>query len=138
MRVNPHTPITDYTFAAYDCAQLQISAIMQAVHDAKGSLPNRPQVLNAVAHITFKGLMGSYTFDPNGDAIAPLMEIYDVERSLGEQGQDRRHLAGKLSPDLRLPLLARIHQPERAPICCISPSWSEISHSSTTWPSSTR
>jgi hypothetical protein len=35
MRVNPHTPITDYTFAAYDCAQLQISAIMQAVHDAK-------------------------------------------------------------------------------------------------------
>lgn len=75
----PHTPIVDYTFAAYDCAQLLIRAIEQAIKDADGNLPNRTQVLDAVARIQFTGVTGTYAFDANGDATAPLMEIYDVE-----------------------------------------------------------
>lgn len=78
-RAYPHAPILDYTFAAYDCARLLIAAIEQAVDDAHGGIPRRAQVLAAVARIQYKGVTGSYSFDANGDAITPLMEIYDVE-----------------------------------------------------------
>ena len=47
--------------------------------NAYGSLPNRAQVLDAVAHIQFTGVTATYSFDANGDATAPLMEIYYVQ-----------------------------------------------------------
>jgi branched-chain amino acid transport system substrate-binding protein len=75
----PHSDIPSYTFASYDCAQILIAAIQQAVNDDHGNLPNRRQVLDAVAQIQFKGVTGTYAFDSNGDAKAPLMEMLTIE-----------------------------------------------------------
>jgi branched-chain amino acid transport system substrate-binding protein len=75
----PHSAIPNYTFAAYDCAQILIAAIEQAVNDAHGNLPNRRQVLDAMARIQFSGVTGTYEFDANGDAKSPLMEMFAVE-----------------------------------------------------------
>jgi branched-chain amino acid transport system substrate-binding protein len=75
----PSSAVAEYTFAAYDCAQILIAAIEQAVKDAHGNLPNRRQVLEAMARIDFVGLTGTYEFDVNGDAKAPLMEMFAVE-----------------------------------------------------------
>jgi branched-chain amino acid transport system substrate-binding protein len=69
-----------YVFAAYDCARLLIDAISRAIEANAGRIPTRLQVLDAVAHTQgFKGVTGTYSFDANGDAISPLMSIYEVQ-----------------------------------------------------------
>jgi branched-chain amino acid transport system substrate-binding protein len=69
-----------YVFAAYDCARLLIDAISRAVEANGGRIPTRLQVLDAVTHTQgFKGVTGTYSFDANGDAISPLMSIYEVQ-----------------------------------------------------------
>jgi branched-chain amino acid transport system substrate-binding protein len=76
----PNIPIGEYTFAAYDCARILIDAIQRVVTAKHGAFPTRAQVLEAVAQTTqFAGLTGTYSFDPNGDAISPMMSIYRVE-----------------------------------------------------------
>jgi branched-chain amino acid transport system substrate-binding protein len=80
----PSSNVLEYTFAAYDCAQILIAAIEQAVAANHGSLPNRRQVLDAVARIQFTGVTGTYSFDQYGDAISPLMSIYRVVNSKWE------------------------------------------------------
>jgi branched-chain amino acid transport system substrate-binding protein len=74
----PTSRVLEYTFASYDCAQILIAAIEQAVAANHGSIPNRRQVLDAVARIQFTGVTGIYSFDQNGDAISPLMSVYQV------------------------------------------------------------
>jgi len=74
----PGTPITPYAAAAYDCAQILIAAIARAIGGNGGNIPNRPQVLDRVAKGQFQGLTGTYSFDQNGDATAPLMSMYRV------------------------------------------------------------
>jgi len=74
----PHSEITEYTFAAYDCAQILIAAITRAVDLNGGGIPNRRQVLDEVARIQFTGVTGTYSFDKYGDAVSPLMSIYQV------------------------------------------------------------
>jgi branched-chain amino acid transport system substrate-binding protein len=74
----PHSMITEYTFAAYDCAQILIAAIQRAVELNGGGIPNRRQVLDEVARIQFTGLTGTYSFDKYGDAVSPLMSVYQV------------------------------------------------------------
>jgi branched-chain amino acid transport system substrate-binding protein len=72
--------ISDYTFAAYDCARILIDAIARAIQSNHGAIPTRAQVVSAVANTKeFKGLTGSYSFDANGDALAPLMSMYEVQ-----------------------------------------------------------
>jgi branched-chain amino acid transport system substrate-binding protein len=78
----PNTPIgfNTYVGAAYDCARLLIGAISHAVQANGGSIPNRSQVLKAVAQTKgFKGVTGTYSFDANGDAMSPMMSVYKVE-----------------------------------------------------------
>jgi branched-chain amino acid transport system substrate-binding protein len=76
----PHTKTLDpYAFAAYDCALILIDAIAQAVTASGGAFPTRPQVVNQIAVSQFHGLAGTYSFDPNGDAISPLMAVYQVK-----------------------------------------------------------
>ena len=75
----PNSATAEYTFAAYDCARILIAAIEEAVNNAHGNLPNRRQVLDAVARIQFRGVTGRYAFDANGDAKSPLMEMFSVE-----------------------------------------------------------
>jgi branched-chain amino acid transport system substrate-binding protein len=74
----PHSIITEYTFAAYDCAQILIAAIQRAIDLNGGGIPNRRQVLDQVARIHFAGVTGTYSFDKYGDAISPLMSVYQV------------------------------------------------------------
>lgn len=77
----PHTKqIADYTFAAYDCALILIDAITRVVQANGGGAPTRAQVLAAVAHGQFSdGVTGSYSFDMNGDAVSPMMAVWQVE-----------------------------------------------------------
>src|SRR4029077_2468770 len=71
--------LNTYVFAAYDCARLLIDAISRAIQANGGRIPNRLQVLQAVANTQgFKGVTGSYSFDANGDATSPLMSISEV------------------------------------------------------------
>jgi branched-chain amino acid transport system substrate-binding protein len=74
----PTSKVLEYTFASYDSALILIAAIEQAVAANNGSIPNRRQVLDAVAHIQFTGVTGTYSFDQNGDAVSPLMSVYQV------------------------------------------------------------
>lgn len=68
-----------YNFAAYDCAQILIAAIERAIGDNGGKVPTRAQVLSALAATKdFKGLTGTFSFDPNGDAIKPAVSFYNV------------------------------------------------------------
>jgi branched-chain amino acid transport system substrate-binding protein len=65
-----------YTFAAYDCAEILIAAIDQAIQNNGGKVPTREQVLNAVAATKdFKGLTGTFAFDANGDATTPAVSF---------------------------------------------------------------
>ena len=64
-----------YAFAAYDSALLVIAAIEQAINANGGRLPDRRQVLDAVARSEYTGVTGTYSFDKNGDAIFPLMSV---------------------------------------------------------------
>jgi branched-chain amino acid transport system substrate-binding protein len=68
-----------YTFAAYDCTLILISAISQAVSANGGRIPTRQQVVDVLDHSHFTGVTGSYSFDSNGDALSPLMAIYAVQ-----------------------------------------------------------
>jgi branched-chain amino acid transport system substrate-binding protein len=68
-----------YTFAAYDCTLILISAISEAVNANGGRIPTRQQVVDVIAHSNFTGVTGSYSFDSNGDALSPLMAIYAVQ-----------------------------------------------------------
>ena len=74
----PNATISDYTFAAYDCAMIVIDAIEHAIEANGGRLPDRRQVLDAMTRAQFRGVTGSYSFDKNGDAIFPLMSVYKV------------------------------------------------------------
>ena len=74
----PKTSPAPYTFAAYDCALLLIDAITRAMAANGGTIPSRPQVLNAVAHAQFSGVTDKYSFDSFGDVISPLMSLYQV------------------------------------------------------------
>jgi len=68
-----------YNFAAYDCAEILIAAIDQAIQGNGGRVPTRKEVLTAVAATRdFKGLTGTYSFDANGDAIKPGVSFYYV------------------------------------------------------------
>lgn len=75
----PNIIINEFTFAAYDSARILIDAIERVVAANRGAFPTRAQVLEAVANTRqFPGLTGTYSFDPNGDAISPMMSIYKV------------------------------------------------------------
>ena len=76
----PHGPgISRFTFAAYDCALILIQAIKQAVDQAGGGFPKRAAVVDALAHSQFQGVIGRYSFDGNGDAVSPVMALYEVK-----------------------------------------------------------
>ena len=76
----PRAPIGDYTFAAYDCAQILIAAIGRAIDANHGGVPTRLEVLKQVASGEFDGgATGSYKFLPSGDAVSPTMSIWGVK-----------------------------------------------------------
>ena len=89
LRAYPNTTdIPIYTFAAYDCARILIEAIKRAIQAGNGTLPSRAQVVSEIARGQFPGgVTGTYSFDANGDAVAPLMSIYKIENGHWVYGQ---------------------------------------------------
>jgi branched-chain amino acid transport system substrate-binding protein len=72
--------VDPYTFAAYDCALVEIDAIKRAVAANGGRKPSRDQIVRAIAATQdLKGITGAWSFDANGDATAPGMSFYRVE-----------------------------------------------------------
>jgi branched-chain amino acid transport system substrate-binding protein len=68
-----------YTFGAYDDADVLIDAIGRAIDANGGDMPSRRQVVDALSSTRdFKGLTGTIAFDPNGDLVAPSVEIQRV------------------------------------------------------------
>lgn len=71
--------VTAYKFAAFDCARILIDAIGRAIKGNGGKLPSRAQVVAALAQTRdFVGVTGTYSFDPNGDAVTPMMSMYTI------------------------------------------------------------
>jgi branched-chain amino acid transport system substrate-binding protein len=76
----PHAAaISPYGIHAYDCALILIQAITQAVNRRGGGFPKRQEVVAQIATSTFSGVSGRYSFDGNGDAVSPLMAVYEVK-----------------------------------------------------------
>ena len=74
--------IAEYTFAAYDCTRILIDAIARAIQSNHGAIPTRAQVVAALAQTKeFKGVTGTYSFDVHGDALAPLMSMFEVQNN---------------------------------------------------------
>jgi branched-chain amino acid transport system substrate-binding protein len=70
-----------FTFATYDCAMILITAIEQAIKANGGRFPRRSQVVDALAHLQYAGVTGTYSFDASGDAVSPLMSLYVVKNN---------------------------------------------------------
>lgn len=71
--------VVDYTFAAYDATSILIDAIRRAVEKNGGAFPSRQQVIDALGQTNgFRGVTGTYAFDRNGDAVAPMMAFYQL------------------------------------------------------------
>jgi branched-chain amino acid transport system substrate-binding protein len=71
---------TTYSFGAYDCAQIIMDAIDRAIQADGGKLPTRREVLDAVAAThDFVGTTGTFTFQPNGDAVNPAISVYQLK-----------------------------------------------------------
>jgi branched-chain amino acid transport system substrate-binding protein len=69
-----------YTFPSYDCAKILIDAIGRAIDANGGKMPSRQQVVDAVgATKNLKLLTGTYSFDKNGDPMAPVMAYYQLK-----------------------------------------------------------
>jgi branched-chain amino acid transport system substrate-binding protein len=76
----PHATIGQYTFPAYDSAQILIAAIGRAIDANGGRVPTRQEVLLQMTSGQFPGgATGSYSFLSSGDASSPMMSIWGVK-----------------------------------------------------------
>ena len=69
-----------YTMQAYDAANALMDAIGRAINDAGGSVPSREQVRAEMAKTQgFKGVIGTYNFNAQGDTDLKIVSIYVVQ-----------------------------------------------------------
>ncbi|HKW69142.1 MAG TPA: branched-chain amino acid ABC transporter substrate-binding protein [Candidatus Dormibacteraeota bacterium] len=74
-----------YTMQAYDAANALMLAIGNATKANGGNSPSRKQVRDAFAQIKgFKGVIGTYDFDQNGDTSLKIVSIYVVKGGLSD------------------------------------------------------
>jgi ABC-type branched-subunit amino acid transport system substrate-binding protein len=72
-----------YTMQAYDAANALMTAIGNAIKANNGNMPTRLQVRDQFAKIKgFKGVIGTYDFDQNGDTSLKIVSIYVVKTGL--------------------------------------------------------
>jgi len=72
-----------YTMQAYDAANALMLAMGNAIKSNGGNSPSRKQVRDAFANIKgFKGVIGTYDFDQNGDTSLKIVSIYVVQGGL--------------------------------------------------------
>jgi branched-chain amino acid transport system substrate-binding protein len=70
-----------YTMQAYDAANAMMLAIGNAIKANNGNVPSREQVRAQMAKIQgFKGVIGTYDFDQNGDTSLKIVSIYLVQQ----------------------------------------------------------
>ncbi len=70
-----------YTMQAYDAANAMMTAIGNAIVTNNGNVPSREQVRAEMAKIKgFKGVIGTYDFDQNGDTSLKIVSIYVVQQ----------------------------------------------------------
>ena len=70
-----------YTMQAYDAANAMMAAIGNAIVANSGNVPTREQVRAEMAKIKgFKGVIGTYDFDQNGDTSLKIVSIYVVQQ----------------------------------------------------------
>jgi branched-chain amino acid transport system substrate-binding protein len=72
-------PVTPYTYASYDCAEILMDAIQRAMDANGGRVPSRSQVVEALTMTHFQGVTGLWSFDGHGDVTAPAISFYRVE-----------------------------------------------------------
>jgi branched-chain amino acid transport system substrate-binding protein len=66
-----------YSAQAYDAANIILAAIGRAIDDAGGNMPTRDQVTAQVAKTqNYKGVIGTTSFDANGDTSLKIITIY--------------------------------------------------------------
>src|SRR5713101_750726 len=66
-----------YSAQAYDAASIIIAALGKAIDDAGGNMPTRAQVTAEVAKTqNYKGVIGTTSFDANGDTSLKIITIY--------------------------------------------------------------
>lgn len=70
-----------YTMQAYDAANALMDAIGRATKDANG-MPTREQVRSEMAKTQgFKGVIGTYNFNAQGDTDLKIVSIYEVQNA---------------------------------------------------------
>jgi len=70
-----------YSIQAYDAANAEIQAVGRAIKDANGSMPSREQVRAEMAKTKgFKGAIGTYNFDANGDTNLRIVSVYTTKQ----------------------------------------------------------
>ncbi len=71
--------VAEFTFPSYDAAALLVDAIGRAVTRDGGAFPSRKDVVAAVAATGgFKGITGTFSFTPGGDAVEPTFSVWKV------------------------------------------------------------
>jgi len=71
-----------YTMQGYDATNALMLAIGNAIKSNSGNTPTRKQVRDAFAQIKgFKGVIGTYDFDQNGDTSLKIVSIYVVQQA---------------------------------------------------------
>jgi branched-chain amino acid transport system substrate-binding protein len=76
-----------YSMPAYDCATILIQAIGRAIDDAGGNTPTREQVRAEVAKTSgYQGVLGTTSFDANGDTSNKVISIYKIGAAPGLTG----------------------------------------------------
>jgi branched-chain amino acid transport system substrate-binding protein len=72
-----------YTMQAFDATNVLMTAIDKAMSANSGNVPSREQVRSQMAQIKgFKGVIGTYDFDANGDTSLKIVSIYQVQAGL--------------------------------------------------------
>ena len=81
-------PLTVYSAAAYDCANILIRAIKLALatgaktpkdsSDLTGAKDFRQAVINAIQNTSYDGVTGHQSFDANGDTTNRVISIYQI------------------------------------------------------------
>ena len=86
-----------YTIAAYDAANIEIAALKQAIKANNGNMPSREQVRAEVAKTSdFKGVIGTHTFDSNGDTSVKIISMYTTKEVTADKAKD--DVCGKTKP----------------------------------------
>jgi branched-chain amino acid transport system substrate-binding protein len=88
-----------FTMDAYDATNMLVRAIERAIGDAGGKMPSREQVRAEMAKTKhFVGVMGTYSFDQNGDTTLEIMSVYtskqvnDPSLSIGVCGSTAKNI----------------------------------------------